>query len=252
MEEGADLVSGALRISCRDIAQVELASNPITQRIRRFRRARFTWGCLLVLTLMVAGAVPASAQSSSDDPDATPPANPVAGDVSQPCFNGLLRVGDLEKADTTLTSGMAAAEAQAKTWQGDSRLYSLRLGCPLLEAGYQWNGTYFSETAQAFYRTDTGEVQAAEDDPSSIPTLDLRGISFRQIYRSLLRAGYTGDLAITAAGGVTIRENIDAQPFGPSNAPKNVVYAHLAIEDRNEIKDIWVDVTNGTVYRYEI
>lgn len=231
---------------------MEIASTSIVNRIRHFSLGHTTLGCVMVFLLTLAPAAPVNAQSSTGDPAATPPANPVSGDASKPCFNGLLRVRDLETADTSLKSGMAAAETQAKAWQSDSRLYSLRLGCPLLEVGYQWNGTYFSETAQAFFRTDTGEVQAAEDDPSSIPTLDLSGISFRQIYRSLLRAGYTGDLTITAAGGVTVRENMDAQPFGPSNAPRNVVYAHLAIEDRNEIKDIWVDVMNGTVYRYEL
>jgi len=231
---------------------VELASTSIINRIRHFSLGHTTLGCVMVFLLTLAPAAPVNAQSSTGDPAATPPANPVSGDATKPCFNGLLRVSDLETADTSLKSGMAAAETQAKAWQSDARLNSLQLDCPLLSTGYSWNGTYFSESRQAFFHTGTEEVSPSEDDPSSIPTLDLSGISFRQIYRSLLRAGYTGDLAITAAGGVTIRENIDAQPFGPSNAPKNVVYAHLAIEDRNEIKDIWVDVTNGTVYRYEI
>jgi len=182
----------------------------------------------------------------------TPSANPVGTSSAEPCFDGLLRIRDLERADETLFQGMADAERQARAWQSDARLYRLRLGCPLLESGYQWNGTFFSETAQAFYRTDTGEIQAAEDDPESIPTLDLSVLSFRQVYRSLLRAGFNGDLTITASGGVTVRESTDAQPFGPQNAPRNTIYVHLAIEDRNEIKDIWVDVATGTVYRYEM
>ncbi len=212
--------------------------------------ARVVLGLTLIACMSLLNGVAVSAQST--ETVGTPVGNPAAGDVNQPCFNGLLRIRDLEKADDTLSKGMTAANALAKAWQEDARLYSLRLGCPLLESGYQWNGTYFSETAQAFFRTDTSEIQAAEDDPSSIPTLDLHSVSFRQIYRSLLRAGYTGDLMITASGGVTVRVSTDTQPFGPANAPKNTVYAHLAIEDRNEVKDIWIDVTNGTVYRYEI
>lgn len=214
------------------------------------------WRALLGLAMVAwvgfVALAPVAAQSSTGDLDATPPSNPAAGDASKPCFNGLLRIRDLETADDSLAAGMAAADAQAKTWQSDARLYSLRLGCPLLEAGYQWNGTYFSETAQAFYHTDTREIQPAEDDPSSIPTLDLKTISFRQIYKSLLRAGFNGDLLITASGGVTVRESTDTQPFGPTNAPHKVVYAHLSIEDRNEVKDIWIDVATGTVYRYEL
>jgi len=210
------------------------------------------WRALLVLLVVLTGAAPGAARAMQEETGGTPSANPVGTSPAEPCFDGLLRIRDLERADETLFQGMADAERQARAWQSDARLYRLRLGCPLLESGYQWNGTFFSETAQAFYRTDTGEIQAAEDDPESIPTLDLSVLSFRQVYRSLLRAGFNGDLTITASGGVTVRESTDAQPFGPQNAPRNTIYVHLAIEDRNEIKDIWVDVATGTVYRYEM
>ena len=210
------------------------------------------WRALLVLLVVLAGTAPGAARAMQEETGGTPSANPVGTSSAEPCFDGLLRIRDLERADETLFQGMADAERQARAWQSDARLYRLRLGCPLLESGYQWNGTFFSETAQAFYRTDTGEIQAAEDDPESIPTLDLSVLSFRQVYRSLLRAGFNGDLTITASGGVTVRESTDAQPFGPQNAPRNTIYVHLAIEDRNEIKDIWVDVATGTVYRYEM
>ncbi len=230
----------------------DLLSTMKILRLSAHRRVLLTVAMAALLCTLLLPSVVAGAQSSTGELDATPPANPAAGDASRPCYNGLLRIRDLETADDSLAAGMAAADAQAKAWQSDARLYSIRLGCPLLEAGYQWNGTYFSPTAQNFYHTDTGEIQAAEDDPNTLPTLDLRSVSFRQIYRSLLRAGFDGDLLITASGGVTIRESTDTQPFGPANAPRKVVYAHLAIEDRNEVKDIWIDVANGTVYRYEL
>ncbi|HEU0163717.1 MAG TPA: hypothetical protein VFQ54_01660 [Thermomicrobiales bacterium] len=224
-------------------------------RSARDEISRYGRRIVTILAIVAIAILPqlTAAQSDGNDPDATPPVNPSAGDATKPCFNGLLRVRDLEQADATLVAGMADAEKKAKaSFQPDVRLYSLRLGCPLLASGLQWNGTYFSETAQAYYSTDTGEVQAAEDLPNTIPTLDITKLSFRDVYRSLLRAGFGGDLMITASGGVTVKESTDTQPFGPPNAPKNVVYVHLAIEDRNEVKDIWVDATNGTVYRYEL
>ena len=210
-------------------------------------RPLLTAALLVVVTLCIA-AVPVLAA----DPTPTAPPSLILGDPNQPCGAGVLHVRDLEGADATLAQGIADATKLAQAWQKDVRLYSVQLSCPLLQGGYSWNGVFFSQTAQAFYRTDTLELSAAEDDPSVIPTLDPGALSFRDIYNSLLKAGFDGSLEIDPANGVTVRQNTAAIPFGPPNAPKDTVLVHLAIIDRSETKDVWVSAVDGTVYRYEV
>lgn len=200
---------------------------------------------ILLLSILVAPTL-------ADDPTPTPPGSLVLGDPSQPCGGGVLHVRDLDNADASLAQGIADATKKAQAWEADVRLYTLQLSCPILQSGYSWNGVFFSQRAQAFYRTDTLEPSAAEYDPSVIPTLDPATISFREIYRSLIKAGFDGSMEIDPASGVTVRQNAAAIPFGPPNAPKDKVLVHLAIIDRNETKDVWVDAVDGTVYRYEV
>jgi len=172
-------------------------------------------------------------------------------DPGAPCATGRLAIGDLEGAEGTIADGVEGPTAKAQAWQTDARLYSLRLGCPLLTTGYQWEGTFFSATAQAFYTTDTGEIDASDDNPDDVPTLSVDGLSVRQVYRSLTRAGFTDDLLLSAAGGLTIRPSTEAMPFGPPAAPRGQTYAHVAIEERGQVTDVWVSLADGTVYRYE-
>jgi hypothetical protein len=204
--------------------------------------------CFLAMLLVA----PARGIVRAADPTPTAPPALIIGDPSQPCAKGVLHVRDLEGADASYQQGLATATKLAQAWEKDARLYSVQLSCPLLQTGYSWNGVFFSQTAQAFYRTDTLELSAAEFDPSVIPTLDPAGLSFGNIYRSLLKAGFDGSMEIDPANGVTVRQNTAAIPFGPSNAPKDKVLVHLAIIDRNETKDVWVDAVDGTVYRYEV
>lgn len=179
---------------------------------------------------------------------------PLAGedDASKPCFDGRLRIRDLENAQESLAAGLASADQVAKTWEPDARLFILRLGCPLLETGYQWEGTFFSERAQAFFETDTRAVQASENDPQDIPTLSAEGIQILPVYRSLLRAGFDEGSQLGAVGGVTIRPSTNAQPFGPPSAPRDDVYFHVSILERGQVIDVWVAARDGTIYRYEV
>jgi hypothetical protein len=207
------------------------------------RHIRVRVGAILLL-LLIGSQMGALAQ------DATPEFL-LGQDPNAPCATGRLALGDLEGAEGTIAKGVEAATAKAQAWQSDARLYTLRLGCPLLTTGYQWEGTFFSATAQAFYTTDTGEIDASDDNPDDVPTLTVEGISLRQIYRSLTRAGFTDDLLLSAAGGLTLRPSTEALPFGPPSAPRGQTYAHLAIEERGQVTDVWVSLTDGTVYRYE-
>lgn len=178
----------------------------------------------------------------------TPPAG--GAEAEYPCADGRLRVRDLENADSTMSDGIERTRQQAIDWEEDARLYSLQLVCPLLEAGYAWIATYFSESAQAFWRSGTAEIEAAEDNPDTIKTLVTDGLSFQLLYGSLLRAGYGDDLVLNVTSGVTVRYNTATDPFGPQTAPKDAIYYHVAIEQRGEVADIWVSATDGTIYRY--
>lgn len=171
-------------------------------------------------------------------------------DPSAPCAGGRLRVKDLETVDGTIGQGVERATKKAKAWQADARLYTLRLGCPLLTTGYQWEGTFFSETAQAFYATDTNVVEAVNDDPSTIPLLDPEGLDLLMVYRTLIRAGFTDDLLLSAAGGLTIRYSTETHPFGPDAAPRNQIYAHVAVEASGQVTDVWISINDGTIFRY--
>lgn len=198
---------------------------------------------LLAALVFAASALPGAAQEPT--PQSILGENPDA-----PCATSRLRIADLETVDATIERGVQRAVEEAQRWQKDARLYTLRLGCPLLTTGVQWEGVFFSETAQAFYSTDTGRIDAVNDPPESIPTLDPGVLNMREVYRSLIRAGFSDELQLTAQGGVTIRQSTDSHPFGPPSAPRNQTYAHLAIEVDGQITDVWVSVTDGTIYRY--
>lgn len=198
---------------------------------------------VMALVLVVWPLPGISAQEST-------PESILGQDPNAPCATSRLRIGDLESVDETIQRGVDRAVEEARRWQPDARLYTLRLGCPLLTTGVQWEGVFFSETAQAFFSTDTARVDAVNDPPETIPTLNPGNINMREIYRSLIRAGFADHHQLTAQGGVTIRQSTTQHPFGPPAAPRNQTYAHLAIEVDGQIMDVWVSVTDRTIYRY--
>ena len=106
---------------------------------------------------------------------------------------------------------------RARTGQSDATLFALRLGCPLLETGFQLEGTFFSRTAQSFYNTGTSEAQASDAAPGTIPILDTsQGVKVSFVYRSLVRAGFDEDALLGAAGGVTIQPSTDSHAIWPA------------------------------------
>lgn len=219
----------------------------------------------ILLALVVIVAWPASAQepppSTPGTPAATPeqtptpdnitPEAPVTADPNA-CVDGRLRISDLAYADGHLADGLERIQQRARLWQQDAVLVELRLSCPLLMTGLQWEGTFFSATAQANFATDTAAIEPAEEAPEDVPYLDTAGISFQVVYRSLLRAGYADDLHLAAASSITVRLSSDAMPFGPPTAPRGIVYVHVAVEERGVIKDVWINAQDGTIYRYDL
>lgn len=199
---------------------------------------------VLSLVLLLAGSVPAGAQSST-------PETAFGVDPNAACAMSRLRVGDLKTIDNTIQGGVDRATEEAHAWQSDSRLFTLRLGCPLLVSGVKWEGVFFSGAAQAFYETDTGKVEPVEVDPTLIPTLAPDRFRMSMVYDALIEYGFTDDLLLTAQGGVTIKTSTNELPFGPPNAPRGQVYAHLAVEQQDVIIDVWVSMTNGDIYTYK-
>lgn len=213
---------------------------------------------VLALVLILIGS-PARAQ------DATPPASPAptsAAPTPTPgapvtedpnaCPDGRLRIRDLAMADQHLAEGVDRVTARALGWQQDARLVELRLSCPLLKTGLQWEGTFFSPSAQATFATDTAAVEPSEDEPDHVAYLDPSNVSFQVVHRSLLRAGFSDDLRLAAASSVTVRYSSDPHPFGPPTAPREQVYVHVAVEERGVIKDVWINAEDGTIYRYDL
>jgi hypothetical protein len=183
--------------------------------------------------------------------DSTPP--PLAGesDTSLPCYDGRLRIRDLDSVDDDIPAGLERVYDIGLDWEDDAQLFSLRLGCPLLESGIQLDGVFFSRNAQAFYYTATNENRITQDHPDTIPILDTsQGVEVSFVHRSLIRAGFDEDSLLAAIGGVTIRPSTKAQPFGPPAAPRGDVYFHVSIEDRGEVVDLWIASRDGKIYQY--
>jgi hypothetical protein len=183
--------------------------------------------------------------------DSTPPPLVGESDTSLPCFDGRLRIRDLASVDDDIPAGLDRVYEIGLDWEDDAQLFSLRLGCPLLETGIQLDGVFFSRNAQAFYYTATNEIRATNADPDTVPILDTnQGVEVSFVYRSLVRAGFAEDALLAAIGGVTVRPNTAAQPFGPPAAPKGDVYFHVSIEDRGEVVDLWIASRDGKIYQY--
>lgn len=198
-----------------------------------------------LLVILALGFAPAHAQPST-------PESAFGVDPNAACAMSRLKVGDLKEIDATIGPGVERATEEAQEWQRDARLYTLRLGCPLLVTGVKWEGVFFSQAAQAFYETDTGKVDPVEVDPSLIPTLAPDRFRMSLVYESLIEYGFTDDLLLTAQGGVTIKVSTNELPFGPPVAPRGHVYAHMAIEQQDVIIDVWISLTDGTVYTYQL
>lgn len=194
------------------------------------------------------------ALAGTDVATAQMPSTPVAliTDDTRSCVDGRLRIRDLAGADEHLSEGLQTVEERARMWQEDARLIELRLSCPLLKVGLQWEGTFFSETAQATYSTDTGAIEPSELAPAEVPFLDVSAVSFQVVHRSLLRAGFSDELKLAAASSMTVRLGSENATFGPPTAPTGAVYVHVAVEERGVIKDVWIDAQDGTIYRYDL
>ncbi len=169
---------------------------------------------------------------------------------SEPCSTGKLLIGDLPAIDRAWQEGVAKATERATEWQQDAVLSNLRVVCQLFEPGFRWQATFYSRNAQAFYSSDTREVVPASVEASHVPTLDVNQLSFALLHDALANAGYSDEIEISPSTGVDIRMNSANAPFGPPEAPDDVILYHVAIKRLGEIRYIFVNGQDGTIYLY--
>lgn len=166
------------------------------------------------------------------------------------CTAGRLVIGDLRAIESDFRAGVAAEVELAGDWHADARLVGLRVGCRLLDDGFNWRGIFFSDAIQTYWYSDTGETKTVDAVGPPGPTLPLEGVSFTRIHRSLIRAGYADTTELNPTSNIEIRLNSDEAPFGPPSAPRGEVYVHVAIETRGDVLDLFVGADDGTIYRY--
>jgi hypothetical protein len=218
---------------------------------------KILFGITIVIFLVNCGGP--SVSTTADEPTVTAtsivnvtveasPTSPAADRT--PCSDGKLLVGDLPAMDDKWQDGLQEATKKATAWQADAKLATLRVGCELLEPGFRWQATFYSPSAQAYYQSDTGQIDAAEDDPSVIPVLSTSGLSFSLLRKSLNSEGYDDSTELNPSTGVELRPSTAKARFGPPSSPEDATFYHVAIEFRGEVKDIFVDIKDGKVYRY--
>jgi hypothetical protein len=152
--------------------------------------------------------------------------------------------------DEKWQAGLQQASDKATEWQEDAMLASLKVGCELLEPGFRWQSTFYSPSAQAYFESDTGRVEAAEDDPAAVPVLVTTGLSFDRLRQALNAEGYDDTVELDPSTGVELRPSTATHRFGPQGSPENSTLFHVAIRFRGEVKDLFVDAKDGKVYRY--
>ncbi|CAA9537177.1 MAG: hypothetical protein AVDCRST_MAG49-432 [uncultured Thermomicrobiales bacterium] len=204
----------------------------------------------LVVTVLTAialvesmGTATATATASGQRPAAT--AAPTCGD-------GRLTVGGLPEVDATFAAELAGAQAIADAWDEESYLVALDVTCRFLDPGFTVRATYFSKARErSLFRTADGEVIALDPNVQDPRPLDVEGLSFDRLARALRSEGIEPDAMLTPSG-VAVRLNVDNDDwrFGPDDLPPDHVVFHLTVEQNNEMRDLFVDAEDGTVYRY--
>jgi hypothetical protein len=174
---------------------------------------------------------------------------PTAPPSGSNCSDGELRVGDLKTMDAEWQSQQPNLVQAAQAWEQDAFMTGLRVGCDILEPGFRWQGTFYSPSAQAFFLTDTADIRGADFDPNDAVELP-NTFSFGAIWRTLAKAGFGDDTVLNPSTGVTIQVNSKATPFGPSDVPANAIVCHVALEYLGEVRDLFITLPDGTVYRH--
>jgi hypothetical protein len=214
---------------------------------------------LLVLLATLAGCTVGRGVPSGQPtapPSARPtPASPVAAvrtATPLPCLNGRLTVGDLPTIDARWAEGIATSIERARAWQADARPVQVEVGCQPMEPVFRWQGVFYSERAQSFFFSDTGQTEPSEVEPAKVPTLPVDQISLRQCYQALARGGIGDDAALSPTTGISVRLNTVDAPFGPPGIASDTVVYHVAIDEPDKgVRDLFVSAADWTIHTYE-
>ncbi|MDP9370408.1 MAG: hypothetical protein M3Q03_19425 [Chloroflexota bacterium] len=206
---------------------------------------------LVSLTLSGCGSGEADRETAVGASPTTGAASTQAGgESSGECSGGRLTVGDLRTLDAERDAGMAKAYDAARAWQRDARLIGLRVGCELVGTGIRWRATFYSKGAEELLVSDTGEVTVAPAEAERRPTLVLEDVSFANLGRWLSKASFSDTTVLDPVSGIEVRPSSEEAPYGPPDAPRNAIYFHVAILDGTGVKDLFVNASDGTIYRY--
>jgi hypothetical protein len=234
------------------VCSVRKIVNNVVRTNKALRWAAAIGALLLLTSCSSPGLAPTPAPTAPRAAGAAPTvaASPTALAPSALCEDGRLLVGDLPAMDRASKAGIEAARAKAVEWQSDAILTGLNVACQLFESDFRWQATFYSRNAQAFFASDTGEVQPAGVEAADVPTIEVQTLSFTRLHDALSREGFADDALISPSSGVEIRLNTDASPFGPPSAPRGALLFHVAVERLGEVRDVYVDAANGATYRY--
>src|SRR5918995_2279348 len=217
------------------------------------RAVAFVFTAVILLTGCSGISVPTPLIADSM-PTATPTPSPAPISLLTPrperCAGGRLRVGDLAAVGDEWVAGVQSAIETARTWRPDALLVTVQVGCAPLEAGFRWQGTFYSQTAQSFFFSDTGMSEPAEVDPASVPALPIDEVNFRELHLALARAGYVEDAELNPATGATVRLNAPTDPFGPAGTPQGLVY-YVAVAGQGTVQDLFVSSPGWTIHSYQ-
>ncbi|MGD9710606.1 MAG: hypothetical protein AB7V46_00900 [Thermomicrobiales bacterium] len=182
----------------------------------------------------------------------TDPATPAGTPASErvPCTDGRLLIQDLSAIDGLWGPGLEAAYEKAMQWHEDARLVGFRVNCELFEPGFRWQATYYSAEAQALFSTDSGESRPIDVEPDEILSIDVSQLSFHGLRQALLSYDYPDSTELQPSTGVDIWVNSTAMPFGPPEASLNQTIAHVSLEFRGEIKDLFIDTATSEIFQF--
>jgi len=212
---------------------------------------------IVVICVVLTGCSGVSAPTpliAESAPTATPSPSPAPVSLLTPvperCAGGRLRVGDLAAVGDEWGAGVQSAIESAHAWRPDAQLVTMQVGCAPLEAGFRWQGAFYSQTAQSFYLSDTGLSEPAEIDPASVPVLPLDQVNFRELHLALARSGFEDDEELNPSTGATVRLNAPTDPFGPPDVPQGLVY-HVAVIDQGNVRDLFISSPGWTIHSYQ-
>ncbi len=229
-----------------------------TVSIRTFRHSWMHFASIFLIVLLSGVACSTSSGQESNNPEPSPsaasddartPATPGLADRA-PCEDGRLVIADLPAIDDQWASGLEESFERALTWREDSRLVEFRVSCGMFESGFRWQATYYSGEAQALFAADTRESSPIDANPEELPTLDLSALLFSSLREALLSIDYVDENELQPSSGVDVRVNSAALPFGPPDAPVGATFAHVSIEFRGEIKDLFIDIVTSEIYQF--